>query len=158
MTPHHPPPPLPGRTPPGRPLIPSWPLSAPPATVATRPTATSASCSPTPASWLPPGLTGSPTWPKPPADPSPASGPPIPITTSALPGTLCRPSAHPPCPPRTPETAAMTDPACPFERLSSVKNPLTLNRRGRPVENDEYAAFVRRVLRAYARRVADGDV
>jgi hypothetical protein len=35
---------------------------------------------------------------------------------------------------------------------------LTLNRRGRPVENDEYAAFARRVLRAYARRVADGDV
>ena len=25
-------------------------------------------------------------------------------------------------------------------------------------ENDEYAAFARRVLRAYARRVADGDV
>ena len=44
----------------------------------------------------------------------------------------------------------MTDPACPSERLSSVTNPLTLNRRGRPVENDEYAAF--------ARRVADGDV
>jgi hypothetical protein len=26
------------------------------------------------------------------------------------------------------------------------------------VENDEYARFVRRVMRAYARRVADGDV
>jgi len=26
------------------------------------------------------------------------------------------------------------------------------------VENDEYAAFVRRVVRAYARRVAAGDV
>ena len=52
----------------------------------------------------------------------------------------------------------MTDPACPFERLSSVKNPLTPNRPGRVVENDEYAAFARRVLRAYARRVADGDV
>jgi len=26
------------------------------------------------------------------------------------------------------------------------------------VENDEYAAFARRILRAYARRVADGDV
>ena len=25
-------------------------------------------------------------------------------------------------------------------------------------ENDEYAAFARRVLRAYARRVADGDI
>jgi hypothetical protein len=40
----------------------------------------------------------------------------------------------------------------------TVKNPLTPNRRTRLVENDEYAAFARRVLRAYARRVADGDV
>ena len=52
----------------------------------------------------------------------------------------------------------MTYPARPPERLSSVKNPLTPNRRGRLAENDEYAAFTRRVLRAYARRVADGDV
>ena len=35
---------------------------------------------------------------------------------------------------------------------------MTPNRAGRAVENDEYAAFARRVLRAYARRVADGDV
>jgi len=28
----------------------------------------------------------------------------------------------------------------------------------RQVENDEYAAFARRVLRAYSRRVGDGDV
>ena len=28
----------------------------------------------------------------------------------------------------------------------------------RLVENDEYGAFVRRVLRAYSRRVGDGDV
>ena len=41
---------------------------------------------------------------------------------------------------------------------SSVKARLTANRRRRPVENDEYGAFVRRVLRAYARRVGDGDV
>jgi hypothetical protein len=41
---------------------------------------------------------------------------------------------------------------------NTVKNPLTSNRVGRVVENDEYAAFARRVLRAYARRVADGDV
>ncbi len=38
------------------------------------------------------------------------------------------------------------------------QDPLTPNRPGRVVENDEYAAFARRVLRAYARRVADGDV
>src|SRR5438093_121265 len=47
------------------------------------------------------------------------------------------------------------------DRLDSpdtVKATLTPNRRTRLVENDEYAAFVRRVLRAYARRVADGDV
>jgi hypothetical protein len=41
---------------------------------------------------------------------------------------------------------------------NTVKNPLTPNRAGRVVENDEYAAFARRVLRAYARRVATGDV
>jgi hypothetical protein len=35
---------------------------------------------------------------------------------------------------------------------------LTPNRAGRVIENGEYAAFARRVLRAYARRVADGDV
>ena len=41
---------------------------------------------------------------------------------------------------------------------SSVKSRLTPNRRRRSVENDEYASFTRRVLRAYARRVAAGDV
>ena len=41
---------------------------------------------------------------------------------------------------------------------NTVKNRLTPKRRARLVENDEYAAFVRRVLRAYARRVAQGDV
>jgi len=40
----------------------------------------------------------------------------------------------------------------------TVKTTLTPNRRTRLVENAEYAAFARRVLRAYARRVADGDV
>ena len=50
----------------------------------------------------------------------------------------------------------MTPPALtvPF----TVNKPLTPKRRSRVVENDEYAAFARRVLRAYARRVADGDV
>ena len=42
-------------------------------------------------------------------------------------------------------------------RRSSVKARLTPDRR-RPVENDEYAAFVRRVIRGHARRVAAGDV
>ena len=36
---------------------------------------------------------------------------------------------------------------------SSVKARLTPNQRRRSVENDEYASFIRRILRAYARRV-----
>jgi hypothetical protein len=35
---------------------------------------------------------------------------------------------------------------------------LTRKRRKRHVENDEYAAFTRRVLRGYARRIAAGDI
>jgi hypothetical protein len=35
---------------------------------------------------------------------------------------------------------------------------LTPKRRRRHVENDEYAGFARRVLRAYARRIATGDI
>jgi hypothetical protein len=43
-------------------------------------------------------------------------------------------------------------------RLDSVKATLTPKRPRRQVENDEYAAFVHRVLRVYSRRVGDGDV
>ena len=43
-------------------------------------------------------------------------------------------------------------------RPDTVKTSLTSNRSGQLVENGEYAAFARRVLRAYARRIADGDV
>ena len=39
-----------------------------------------------------------------------------------------------------------------------VNRSLTPKRPRRVVENDEYAAFVRRVLRAYSRRVAVGDI
>jgi hypothetical protein len=35
---------------------------------------------------------------------------------------------------------------------------LTSKRPRRQVENDEYAAFVQRILRTYSRRVGDGDV
>jgi hypothetical protein len=35
---------------------------------------------------------------------------------------------------------------------------LTAKRRWRVVENNEYAAFARRVVRAYSRRVASGDI
>jgi hypothetical protein len=41
---------------------------------------------------------------------------------------------------------------------SDVKASLTPNRRGRVVENDQYTAFVRRVIAAYSRRVAAGDI
>jgi hypothetical protein len=41
---------------------------------------------------------------------------------------------------------------------SGVKAGFTPNRRRRRVENDEYARFIRRVVRAFARRVAAGDV
>ena len=38
------------------------------------------------------------------------------------------------------------------------RSPLTPKRRYRITENDEYAAFLRRVIRAYSRRVAAGDI
>ncbi len=52
----------------------------------------------------------------------------------------------------------MTYATRPAERPSGVKKPLTPKRRYRVVENDEYAAFLRRVIRAYSRRVAAGDI
>jgi DNA-directed RNA polymerase specialized sigma24 family protein len=41
---------------------------------------------------------------------------------------------------------------------NTVRKNLTPKRRRRRVENDEYAAFARRVLRAYGRRIAQGDI
>jgi hypothetical protein len=41
---------------------------------------------------------------------------------------------------------------------SGVNKPLTAKRRYRAVENDEYAAFLRRVIAAYSRRVAADDI
>ena len=52
------------------------------------------------------------------------------------------------------QPSAAGDPA----RRSNVKRRLTPNRRRRSVENDEYASFARRVILAYARRVAAGDI
>ena len=40
----------------------------------------------------------------------------------------------------------------------TVNKPLTPKRRTRVVENDQYAAFLRRVIGAYSRRVAAGDI
>ncbi len=46
--------------------------------------------------------------------------------------------------------------------MSSVKHPLTAfvprQQRRDVVENDEFAAFARRIIRAHGRRVATGDV
>ena len=50
----------------------------------------------------------------------------------------------------------MTGPA--REHPFTVNRPLTLNRQRRVVENDEYASFLRRAIRAYRRRVAAGDI
>ncbi|WP_439427771.1 hypothetical protein [Micromonospora sp. LA-10] len=46
--------------------------------------------------------------------------------------------------------------------MNTVKKPLTpripVQRRRDVVENDAFAAFARRIIRAHGRRVADGDV
>ena len=49
-------------------------------------------------------------------------------------------------------------PAPHLQRPDSVNDRLTPNRPRRPVDNDQYASFALRVLRAYARRVATGDI
>lgn len=51
-----------------------------------------------------------------------------------------------------------TSPAASPASRNTVKTTLTSKRPARLVENDEFAAFTRRILRAYARRVARGDV
>ena len=51
-----------------------------------------------------------------------------------------------------------TSPVAQLPRPGCVKARLTPKRPRQQVENDEYGAFVRRVLRAYSRRVGDGDV
>ena len=51
-----------------------------------------------------------------------------------------------------------SSPAAHLQLPDSVNDRSTLHRPRRPVQIDEYASFARRVLRAYARRVADGDV
>ena len=52
----------------------------------------------------------------------------------------------------------MTYATRPAACASCVKKPLTPKRPYRVVENDEYAAFLRRVIAAYSRRVAAGDI
>ena len=50
----------------------------------------------------------------------------------------------------------MTPP--PAEPRFTVNPRLTPKRRRRVVENDDYALFLGRVIRAYSRRVASGDI
>jgi hypothetical protein len=50
------------------------------------------------------------------------------------------------------------DQGCLAGSTNTVNIRLTPNRARPAVENDAYAAFTRRILRAYARRVADGDI
>jgi hypothetical protein len=56
------------------------------------------------------------------------------------------------------DQAVSTSPPGQLPRPDTVKAGLTPKRRRRQVENDEYSAFVGRILRAYSRRVGDGDV
>ncbi len=53
--------------------------------------------------------------------------------------------------------------ACPIGQGAGAnsghsRTGLTPRRLRRQVENDEYSAFIRRILRAYRRRVGDGDI
>ena len=57
---------------------------------------------------------------------------------------------------RTPGDDPVTPPDA--RARPAVNRALTPGRRRRVTENDEYAAFARRVLRAWARRVAAGDI
>jgi hypothetical protein len=51
-----------------------------------------------------------------------------------------------------------TSPVVSSPGQNTVNRSLTPKRARRLVENDDYATFTRRILRAYARRVADGDI
>ena len=53
---------------------------------------------------------------------------------------------------------ANTSPAAQLTSPDTVKAGLTPKRPPRQVENDEYAAFFRHILRACSRHVGDGDV
>jgi hypothetical protein len=44
------------------------------------------------------------------------------------------------------------------ETCPDVKPALTRKNRGRVIENDEYAAFLHRTIRAFGRRIASGDI
>ena len=82
------------------------------------------------------------------------TSPPAPCAPGENPAPNRSPVPDAPC--RTGAEARIT--TGPAERPSGVNKPLTPKRRTRVVENDEYAAFLRRVIRAYSRRIAAGDI
>ena len=57
-----------------------------------------------------------------------------------------------------PASEPYPDQRCPAGSTNTVNTRLTPNRARPAVENDSYAAFTRRILAAYARRIADGDI
>ena len=60
--------------------------------------------------------------------------------------------------PAAPGPLARTEDGRAAQRPASVNKRLTADRTRGAVENPEYAAFARRILTAYARRVATGDI
>ena len=59
----------------------------------------------------------------------------------------------------TPTPPERPHPCPPSHRAETLStSPLTPNGPRPVVENDAYAAFARRILRAYARRIATGDI
>ena len=58
----------------------------------------------------------------------------------------------------TPSRPPRRERALALASKNTVNRTLTPKRRRRVVENDEYAAFLRRVIAAYSRRVAAGDI
>ena len=60
--------------------------------------------------------------------------------------------------PAAPDAISRTQEARAADRPGTVKKALTANRTRAAVENPEYAAFARRVLKACARRIAAGDI
>ena len=61
--------------------------------------------------------------------------------------------------PRVPQVVCIDAPSCAAQFDDADAQPYHPRPKRRDVvENDEYAAFVRRIIRAYARRVASGDV
>ncbi len=61
-------------------------------------------------------------------------------------------------PVHAPASQPGSDQGRPADSTNTVNTRLTLNRARPVVENDAYAAFARRILAAYARRIADGDI